>query len=94
MRKGRHARTGTEPVTALSDLPLRLLLAALFTPLFVAGTVLLAVWWYNAEPGGAVSRTGIGAATLICAAVSLFAVTDLLVVARRLRRARASRHGR
>jgi hypothetical protein len=51
----------------------------------VAGTVLLGVWWLNAEPGDPVGRGPIGVATLICAAVSVFALTDLVIVRRRLR---------
>jgi hypothetical protein len=43
------------------------------------------VWWLAAEPDDAVGRGPIGVATLICAAVSVFAVTDLVIVRRRLR---------
>jgi hypothetical protein len=87
MGRPRHRRTGTEPVTAFSDLRLRLLLSVIFAPLFVVGAVLLGVWWLNAETGGGLtSRGAIGAAALVCAAVAVFAVADLAVVLRRLRR--------
>ncbi len=49
----RYPRTGTEPVTARSPLRLRLLLASVFLPLFVAGTVLFAVWAAGLTPATA-----------------------------------------
>ncbi|MGP3968854.1 DUF6343 family protein [Streptomyces sp. 6N223] len=81
----RLRRTGTEPVTAFSDLRLRMLLSVIFTPVFVVATVLLCVWWLNAEPDDPVGRGPLGAAALICAAASVVAVIDLVVVRRRLR---------
>ncbi|MGP4111311.1 DUF6343 family protein [Streptomyces sp. 4N509B] len=86
MPRIRHRqRTGSEPLTAYSDLRLRLLLSVIFTPLFVAGTVLLFVWWLNAEPDDAVSRGEVGVAAVICAVAAVIALVDLAVVLRRLR---------
>ena len=79
-------RTGTEPVTARSALGVRLLLAVLFTPLFLAATGLC--WYWTTQTGAGSLRT----LTLICAGLSLFALTDLIVVLRRRsRRAPPSR---
>jgi apolipoprotein N-acyltransferase len=89
MRRPRLRRTGTEPVTAFSDLRLRLLLSVIFAPVFVVGATLLGLWWLTAETGGGLtSRGAIGVAALLCAAVAVFAVTDLVIVVRRLRRER------
>ncbi len=87
-RRWRLQRTGSEPVTAYSDLRLRRLLSLVFAPLFVLGAVLLGIWWAGAESGGMLtSRGAIGAAALICAAFAVIACVDLVVVTRRLRRA-------
>ncbi|WP_062214300.1 DUF6343 family protein [Streptomyces sp. NBRC 109706] len=88
MSRGRHARTGTEPTTALSALRLRLLLSAIFTPLFLAGTVVFGIWWSRSEQGDAVGPDALRVITLICAFAAAFAVVDLLVVLRRRRQAR------
>jgi hypothetical protein len=84
-RRFRLRRTGTEPVTAFSDLRLRLLLSVIFAPVFVVATLLLGVWWLNAGPDDPVGRGPIGVAALICAVVSVVAVIDLAVVRHRLR---------
>ncbi|GAA3858446.1 DUF6343 family protein [Streptomyces sedi] len=90
MSRARHARTGTEPVTALSALRLRLLLSAVFTPLFVAGAIVFGVWWGRAEQGDAVGPDPLRVATLICAVLAVVALIDLLVVIRRRRSASRS----
>lgn len=87
----RKERTGTEPVTARSALRMRLVLSVLFVPLFLVGTV---VFWYWAEQSGprsAPTGDSLRVLTVICAALALFALVDLLVVLRRRRRERASR---
>ncbi|RMI43741.1 DUF6343 family protein [Streptomyces triticirhizae] len=87
MSRARHARTGTEPITALSALRLRLLLSVIFTPLFVAGAIVFGVWWARAEPGDAVGPDALRVITLICAIAAVLALVDLVVVVRRRRRA-------
>ncbi|MCF6525365.1 DUF6343 family protein [Streptomyces sp. JJ36] len=84
----RWERTGSEPLTARSALRLRLLLATLFIPLFVAGTLL---FWYWSEQAGPEDVPGAGSLrTLmaICAGLALFAVIDLVAVVLRRRRER------
>ena len=85
-------RTGTEPVTARSALGVRLLLAVLFTPLFLAATGLFWYWTTQTGAGEVPSAGSLRTLTLICAGLSLFALTDLIVVLRRRsRRAPPSR---
>ncbi|MBL1067083.1 DUF6343 family protein [Streptomyces sp. 7-21] len=85
-RRGRHARTGTEPVTAYSDLRLRLILSLVFVPLFTAGTVLLVLWWASAGPDDDIGRGAIAPAAVVCGVAAVIAIVDLVVVVRRLRR--------
>ncbi|MDT0305665.1 DUF6343 family protein [Streptomyces sp. DSM 44917] len=85
---GHWRRTGSEPVTAYSALRLRLLLSALFLPFFAAVTVALGVWWASADEEDQPSPGELGALTLGCAALTLIALVDLLIVLRRRRRAR------
>lgn len=87
----RWERTGSEATTARSALRLRLLLSALFVPVFLAGTVLFWYWTAHSGPADAPSEGSLRVLTLICAGLALFAVTDLAVVLRRLRRERGSR---
>lgn len=84
----RSPRTGTEPVTARSALGLRLLLSAVFLPVFVALTVFFALWAADAGPGESPSRGTLVGTTVVCAVVALLAALDLLVVLRRRRRER------
>lgn len=84
----RFERTGTEPITARSALGVRLILALLFTPLFLAATAGFAVWAAGAGETDAPSRGSLLTLTVICAALALFAATDLFVVLRRRRRER------
>ncbi|MGW0825403.1 DUF6343 family protein [Streptomyces sp. NPDC002845] len=86
---GRHfPRTGTEPLTAQSPLGLRLLLACLFLPVFVAATVLFAVWAAASGPGETPGSGVLTAIAAVCGALALLTVLDLVVVVRRLRRER------
>ncbi|WP_063774286.1 hypothetical protein [Streptacidiphilus rugosus] len=85
-RRTRHhrERTGTEPTTALSDLPARRLLAAIFGPVYLAGAALFAFMAANAKPDDVTGRnTFIGFAAL-CALLALIAGVDLLVIHARM----------
>ncbi len=85
----RRPRTGTEPATAQSALGLRLILSAVFLPLFLAGAAYFGVWAADAGPGDIPGRGGLVVLAVVCVAFALLAVSDLLVVTRRLRRERA-----
>ena len=83
----RHwARTGTEPVTARSALRIRLILAVLFTPVFLAATALFWYWTTQTGPGDAPGVDSLRTLTVICGALALFSLVDLMVVVRRRRR--------
>ncbi|MFE0798654.1 DUF6343 family protein [Streptomyces sp. NPDC058812] len=84
----RSPRTGTEPVTAQSPLRLRLLLSAVFLPLFVAGAAFFGVWAADTGPGDSPGRGSLVALAALCAAFALLAAADLMVVTGRLRRER------
>ncbi|GAA5214226.1 DUF6343 family protein [Streptomyces thinghirensis] len=86
----RLPRTGTEPVTAQSPLRLRLLLSAVFLPLFVAGAAFFGVWAADTGPGDSPGRGTLVALAAVCAAFVLLAAADLVVVAGRLRRERGA----
>ncbi|RAJ68998.1 hypothetical protein K378_01887 [Streptomyces sp. Amel2xB2] len=76
-------RTGTEPITARSALGLRLVLALLFTPVFLAGTALFWFWATQSGAGAVPTADSLYTLTAICGGLSLFALTDLIVVVRR-----------
>ncbi|MEU1465190.1 DUF6343 family protein [Streptomyces sp. NPDC005727] len=80
------SRTGTEPVTARSPLRLRLLLSAVFLPLFAAETAVLAVWAAHSGPGDSPGSGALTVLAVICGVLALAAALDLAVVTRRLRR--------
>ncbi|NJQ02636.1 hypothetical protein HCK00_19340 [Streptomyces sp. PLAI1-29] len=84
-------RTGTEPVTARSALGLRLVLAAVYTPLFVLGAVVFSLWAASAGPGSVPSGDGLAVVAGVCAALAVLAAVDLVVVVRRRRRERGGR---
>ena len=86
----RFPRSGTEPVTARSPLKLRLLLASVFLPLFVAGTVLFAVWAARSDAGDSPGSGPLTLLAVVCGVLALTAALDLAVVLRRLRRERGS----
>jgi hypothetical protein len=90
----RRPRTGTEPMTARSALRLRLLLSAIYTPLFLAGAVLFAVWAARSDAGSSPSSGALGAVAIVCAVMSLLALTDLMVVQHRRRSERMRNRGR
>ncbi|WP_377270512.1 DUF6343 family protein [Peterkaempfera sp. SMS 1(5)a] len=81
----RRVRTGTEPRTALSDLRLRRTLSLLFAPLFLAGTIAFALLAADAGTGPAPNRDTYILFAAICAALTLVALVDLAVIARRMR---------
>uniref|UniRef100_UPI0015E1A9D8 DUF6343 family protein n=2 Tax=unclassified Streptomyces TaxID=2593676 RepID=UPI0015E1A9D8 len=85
----RYPRSGSEPVTALSDLPLRLILSLVFVPLFLLLTLGFALWWARTGDGDSPTRGELGLLVLGCALLTVLAVVDLFVVVRRLRQARA-----
>ncbi|WP_314174171.1 DUF6343 family protein [Streptomyces winkii] len=82
------SRTGTEPVTARSALGVRLFFAALFTPVFLAATGLFWFWMTQTGPGDVPGVDSLRTLTAICGGLSLFALTDLIVVLRRRSRRR------
>jgi Family of unknown function (DUF6343) len=84
----RRPRTGSEPLTARSALGLRLLLSVLYTPLFLAGAVLFAVWAARSDAGDSPSSGALGAVAIVCAVLSLLALADLTVVQHRRRQER------
>ncbi|MDK1471990.1 DUF6343 family protein [Streptomyces sp. 549] len=81
-------RTGTEPVTARSPLRIRLILALMFTPLFVAGALLFWMWSGQAGPGDTPHPDSLRTLAWISTALAVFALVDLFVVLRRISRAR------
>ncbi|MCZ9347587.1 hypothetical protein NGM37_58850 [Streptomyces sp. TRM76130] len=87
----RFPRTGTEPVTARSPLGLRLLLSGLFLPVFGGAAVLFGVWAAGSGPDDSPDPGVLTALAAVCATLALFAVIDLLVVMRKLRRERGDR---
>ncbi|GAA3962360.1 hypothetical protein GCM10022384_13290 [Streptomyces marokkonensis] len=86
----RSPRTGTEPVTAQSPLRLRLLLSAVFLPLFVAGAAFFGVWAADTGSGDSPGRGSLVVLAAVCAAFALLAAADLMVVIGRLRRERGT----
>ena len=87
-RPGPVERSGTEPLTARSDLRLRLALSLLFTPLFALGTGLLWYWTVRAGPDNVPTSDTLLLLTVLCGALTAFAVADLLVIRMRMRRQR------
>ncbi|MFC8012810.1 DUF6343 family protein [Streptomyces cinereoruber] len=78
-------RSGSEPVTARSDLKLRLLLAAVFTPLFAAATIAFAFWAARADDGDTPGPGVLAILAVVCGLLTVTAAIDLVVVARRRR---------
>ncbi|AIV32635.1 DUF6343 family protein [Streptomyces sp. CCM_MD2014] len=85
-----HPRTGTEPVRAQSALRLRLLLSAVFLPLFLAGAAYFGQWAAGTGTGDSPGRGMLVVIAVVCAALALLAAADLLVVIRRLRSERGT----
>ena len=88
----RYQRSGTEPVTTRSALGLRLLLAICFTPLFIAATVLFAVWSTRSGPGSSPTSSQLAGLAGACGALALISAVDLVVILRRRRSERLHRH--
>ncbi|MGV9345558.1 DUF6343 family protein [Streptomyces spiralis] len=86
----RHPRTGTEPATAQSPLGLRLLLSAVFVPLFCAAAAFFALWAADWIPGDSPGRGALVVIAAVCAALAVLAAVDLAVVVRRMRRERGT----
>ncbi|MDX3611248.1 DUF6343 family protein [Streptomyces europaeiscabiei] len=87
----RFERTGTEPVTARSALGLRLLLAICFTPVFIAASLLFAVWSTHSGRGSSPTSTQLAVLAGVCAALAVIAAVDLVVILRRRRSERPTR---
>ncbi|WP_217200014.1 DUF6343 family protein [Streptomyces buecherae] len=87
----RFARSGTEPVTAQSALGLRRVLSTVFLPLFGGAAVVFGVWAAMSGSDDNPGRGPLVTLAAVCAALTLFAAADLLVVTRRLRRERGDR---
>lgn len=79
-------RTGTEPVTARSPLGLRLVLSAVYVPVFLVATVGFAIWAAHSDPGSSPTGTVLSILAGGCAVLTVVAAADLLVVLRRRRR--------
>ncbi|NLU73035.1 hypothetical protein HCC61_10150 [Streptomyces sp. HNM0575] len=64
----------------------RLVLAVLFTPVFLAATGLFWFWMTQSGAGDVPGPDSLRTLTAICGGLALFAVTDLIVLLRRRRR--------
>jgi hypothetical protein len=83
-RRARKERTGTEPSTALSDLPARRMLIAIFGPVYLLGAVFFGFMAVAAKRSDVVARnTWIGFASF-CALLAVVALIDYLVVRARI----------
>ncbi|MEY9966696.1 hypothetical protein ABIA33_004761 [Streptacidiphilus sp. MAP12-16] len=83
-RRPRRERTGTEPVTALSDLPARRLLAGIFAPVYLLGAVLFALLAANVRASDQSGRNFFTGLAAFCALLAAAAAVDLLVIRRRM----------
>lgn len=77
-------RSGTEPRTARSDLPLRRLLGWIFAPLFLLGAAACGVFAASAGGGPDGYRTPLIAFGALLAVLFVVSVVDLVVVHRRM----------
>ncbi|MEU7211023.1 DUF6343 family protein [Streptomyces sp. NPDC044989] len=75
----------SEPVRAQSALRLRLLLSAVFLPLFLAGAAYFGLWAADTGTGDSPGRGMLVVIAVVCGALALLAAADLLVLIRRLR---------
>ncbi|NEB19843.1 hypothetical protein G3I46_25680 [Streptomyces coelicoflavus] len=69
---------------------LRLLLSAVFLPLFLAGAAYFGVWAADTASADSPGRGTLVVVAVVCGALALLAAADLLVVNRRLRDERGS----
>ncbi|MFI5530831.1 DUF6343 family protein [Kitasatospora sp. NPDC051853] len=81
----RDWRSGSEPMTARSDLKLRFLLSVLFTPLYALMTAGFALWSAVNGPGDVPSQASLRTFAIVCGVLTLLAAVDLAVVVRRRR---------
>ncbi|CAL9370015.1 DUF6343 family protein [Streptomyces albus] len=87
----RRPRSGTEPVTARSDLWLRTLLSSVGLPFFAAAAAALA-WWATASgPHDSPSDRALSVLAAVCGLLALGAAVDLVVLRRRRAQERAAR---
>ncbi|MFH9942487.1 DUF6343 family protein [Streptomyces murinus] len=85
-RAPRRTPSGTEPATARSDLRLRLILSALFLPVFTAATVGFALWSVHQGPGASPGSGPLTVLAVVCGVLALAAALDLVRVTARRRR--------
>jgi hypothetical protein len=85
----RRRRSGTEPVTARSDLWLRTLLAGVGLPFFAAVSALFAWWAASSDEHTSPSSTVLSVLAALCGLLALGAGVDLLVLRRRRAQERA-----
>ncbi|MEU3412420.1 MULTISPECIES: DUF6343 family protein [unclassified Streptomyces] len=85
----RTPRSGGEPATARSALRLRLLLSAVFLPVFAAATAAFALWAAHQGPGDSPGTGPLTALAVVCGLLALAAAVDLAVVSARDRRERS-----
>lgn len=90
----RPPHNGTEPTRARSPLGLRLLLSAIYAPLFTAGAALFALWASQSSPDSAPKPGTLNALAITCGVLALLTLLDLVVVVRRRRREREGGGGR
>ncbi|MEU2221804.1 DUF6343 family protein [Streptomyces sp. NPDC018347] len=86
----RFPRTGGEPVTARSAQRLRLLLSAVFLPVFAAATAGFAVWAAGQGPGDSPGTGPLTVLAVVCGLLALTAALDLAVLSARRRRERGA----
>jgi hypothetical protein len=79
----RYARTGSEPVTARSDLPARRLLARAFGVVFLLAAGVFSFLAAIAKPHSSPGQTFFVVYAAICAGLVLTCLVDLVVIRRR-----------
>ncbi|MEU6669679.1 DUF6343 family protein [Streptomyces sp. NPDC046727] len=86
----RFPRTGDEPATARSALRLRLLLSAVFLPVFAAATAGFALWAAHEGPDDSPGTGPLTVLAVVCGLLALAAALDLVAVSARRRRERGA----
>ncbi|WP_326608731.1 DUF6343 family protein [Streptomyces sp. NBC_01799] len=79
----RHRRTGTEPLTARSDLGLRMVLSTAALVVFALATAGFAWWAASSSRDSSPNSTVLGVLAAVCGVLLLVAVLDLTVIRRR-----------
>ncbi|MBO8195967.1 hypothetical protein ITI46_30615 [Streptomyces oryzae] len=90
-RRSRRPRSGTEPLTARSDIWLRTLLSSIGVPFFAAATALFAWWAASSGSHSSPSDRVLMVLAAVCGALTLGAAIDLLVLRRRRAQEREQR---